>query len=163
MLWKTDDNSTASTLCCSLTQSLKGSVATLGHSNKTRPWGQQRAAGSRGVSEMVRAPSCPEPAGHMCFMPFSKSAAHQRVVKWFIPLQRGGVTAKPQTPLGVLEGEVSGRCRCFPSQAGSTAFPRRTGGPQGIFLFKHLSESVNSPACRPWGVRGQNDSCEAEK
>lgn len=87
MLWKTDDNSTASTLRCSLTQSLKGSVATLGHSNKTRPWGQQRAAGSRGVSEMVQAPSCPEPAGHMCFMPFSKSAAHQRVVKWFIPLQ----------------------------------------------------------------------------
>lgn len=109
-------------------------------------------------------PPCPEPVRLMCFMPFSKSTVHWYAVKWFTPLQWGGVIPKPCMPLGVLEGEVSRQCCCFPLQQPCWQAVQLSHNKQAkeYFSFKQLSEQClwNNSVHRQWSVKGQNDSCD---
>lgn len=120
-LQKSNSKSIASTLGCSLSQKLKGRLQTAalpprGTAENPDP-GVSRGVLATEASQRCCKPSPhPEPARSVCFTPFSQPTAHRCAVKWFTPLQWGGVASKPHKPLGALEGEASRWCRCLPSQ-----------------------------------------------
>ena len=174
MLQKSNSNSIASALHCSLAQKLKGRLQTAAlpprdTAEKSDPGVSRGLLATEASQTCCKHPPRPEPGRLTCFMPFSKSTACWCAVKWFTPFQWSGVAPKPQKPFGVLEDEVSRQCHCFPLQQPRRQMvqlsPTEQRAPEEYFLFKHLSERchkqpVNSPVHRPWGIEGQNDSCD---
>lgn len=149
---KSKSNSIVSALRRSLAPKWKGRLRTAalppwGTAEKTDPGVSRGLLATEASQQRRKRPPHPEPARLVCFMPFSKSTACQRAVKWFTPLQWGGVALKPQKPLGVLEGEVSRWCHRFPSQeprwpAVQLSYTEQRALEE-YFLFRHLSEQCH--------------------